>query len=265
MTTIFLSSAPPRLCNDPNPIVAPPPPPLSIAILEFLSTLVGQAIVRVRDRTGEVSGLIEGKKAAEVELNKLKQKEQKKRVGFEHKMFLTAQDSHNLKGELTRCKLKLKKMEKAAEAHSARREKAERMLERVKRECSEVIGGLRKATRKKNEDTKAQVRMQVKEAEALVAQNHELGKENDKLREAVKKMEKENEGLKADKVRWEGAKRDYERVNEKVSRLLVGSKGATTASSAKKNTPKKGGTGAKKKKDDSRTRMRMLKTPRKIT
>jgi len=32
------------------------------------------------------------------------------------------------------------------------------MLERVKRECAEVIGNLRKATKRKNEDTKKQVR-----------------------------------------------------------------------------------------------------------
>ena len=78
----------------------------------------------------------ESKLQVEGELSNLKAKEEKKRVNVEQKIFTTKQDAINLKGELMRCKLRCKKMEKEAASQSTRREKADR-CEGARSECSE--------------------------------------------------------------------------------------------------------------------------------
>jgi len=89
--------------------------------------------------------------------------------------------------------------------------------------------------------------------DVMVKHNHELSKENDVLRDALKKVGRENEALKTERLKWEETLRDYEGINDKVSRLLGLAKKKGKVGTGKKSAKKK----------DERIVMR-LKTPRKL-
>jgi len=136
----------------------------------------------------------------------------KKKIKLEHRMFVEAKDGESKKSEIMRLRMRVKSLEKFAEAQSSRREKAERLLEKTKTEAATLVANLRKATTKKNEETKRQITRQLEEEAALLRQNHALAKDKEGLEAKVARLKKENAALTVEKDHW--------KVSQKAQDLL---------------------------------------------
>jgi len=173
----------------------------------------------------------------------------KKKVKLETRTVGILAEGKMNKVELAKARERIKVLVKMVEGEGKKRKKAEHLLQRVKDEAKDLVGGLKKATVKKNGAIKVEIEGLCKERGGLIKDLNEMSIERDKWQREAEKQRRRVEGLEKERAGlWQAAKasellkKNHAELSSKLGMLLresaAGSSGSPVKGRRRVGTPK---------------------------
>ena len=173
----------------------------------------------------------------------------KKKVKLETRTVGILAEGKMNKVELAKARERIKVLVKMVEGEGKKRKKAEHLLQRVKDEAKDLVGGLKKATVKKNGAIKVEIEGLCKERGGLIKDLNEMSIERDKWQREAEKQRRRVEGLEKERAGlWQAAKasellkKNHAELSSKLGMLLresaAGNSGSPVKGRRRVGTPK---------------------------